>query len=151
MPRLSRKQRHQAVGRLGAGESGQIVANAYNVNVRTIYRLKHRYNTTNSINDRPRSGRPRFNKPRQGRFILRQHLQDRFTTIDTARHTIGTLQRPISADTVRRRLAPNSINCRLQWTTASQYWRYQQCRKILVSVERRFCVLRENTGLTKKR
>ena len=72
MPRLSRNQREQA-----AGQSAQVVVNAYNVNVRTIYRLQHRYNTTNSTNDRPRSGRPLVTTPRQGRFILRQYLQDR--------------------------------------------------------------------------
>ena len=42
--------------------------------------------------------------------ILRQYLQDRFTTtIETARHNSGTQQRPISANTVCRRLASNNI------------------------------------------
>ena len=89
--------------RLGAGQSAQIVVNAYNVNVMTIYRLQHRYITTNN---RPRSGRPRFTTPRQDHFILHQHLQDRFTTIT------GTQQRPVSADIVRRLLASNNIHCR---------------------------------------
>ena len=31
MPRLSRKQRKQAIGRLRGGQSGQIIANAYNI------------------------------------------------------------------------------------------------------------------------
>ena len=96
MPRVFRNQPKQATGRLGAGQSAQIVVNAHNVNSRTIYRLQHRYNTSNSTNDRPRSGRPRVTTPRQGRFILSQHLLDRFTTTDTARHTTGTQQRPIS-------------------------------------------------------
>ena len=86
--------------------------------------------------------------PRQDRSILLQHLQDRFTTTtETARPTIGTQQRPISADTVRRRLASNNIHCRhpargsiltnrhrqerLQWATARQHWRYQQWRRVL--------------------
>ena len=136
-PRLSRNQREQAIGRLGAGESAQIGANAYNVC------LQHRYYTTNGTNDCPRSGRPRVTTPRQDRFILRQHLQDRFTTTtETARHTTGTQQRPISADTVCRRLACNNIHCRrpargsiftnchrqeqLQWITARQHWHNQQ-------------------------
>ena len=67
----------QVIKRLGAGQSALIVANAYNVNVRTSYRLQHRCTTTNSTNDRPRSGRPRVTTPRQDRFLLRQHLQDR--------------------------------------------------------------------------
>ena len=45
MPRLSRNQREQAIGRLGAEQSTQIVGNTYNVNVRTIYRFRNRYNT----------------------------------------------------------------------------------------------------------
>ena len=56
-------------------------------------------------------------------------------------------QRPISADTVCRRLASNNIHCRrpawgpilrnrhqqdrLQWVTGRQHWRYQQWRRVL--------------------
>ena len=46
----------------------------YNVNARTIYHLQHRYNTTNSTNDRPRSRNPQVITSRKDRFILRQHL-----------------------------------------------------------------------------
>ena len=160
MPRVFRNQPKQATGRLGAGQSAQIVVNAHNVNSRTIDRLQHRYNTVNSTNDRPRSGRPRVTTPRQGRFILRKHLLDRFTTTDTARHTTGTQQRPISADTVCRRLASNNIHClrparghiltnhhrheRLQWATARQQWRYQQWNRVLFSDESRFCISTPN-------
>ena len=85
------------------------------------------------------------------------HLQNRFsTTNEMARHTTGTQQRPISADTVRRRLASSNIHCRrpargpilinrhrqerLQWATARQHWRYQQWRRVLFSDESRFCI-----------
>ena len=39
MPRLSRNEREQAIGRLRAGQCAQIVANAHKVNIGTIYRL----------------------------------------------------------------------------------------------------------------
>ena len=106
LPRLSRNQQEEAVGRLGAGQSAQVVANPYNVNAMTIYRLQHRYNTTNTTNGRPRRGCPRVTTLRQNRFILRQHLQGLFTiTTGSARHTTGTQQRLVTADTARCRLA----------------------------------------------
>ena len=59
MPRLSAVERNQAIGRLEAGESVQHVARHFNVNITTIYRLQHHFNTTQKTNDLPRSGRPR--------------------------------------------------------------------------------------------
>ena len=144
MPWLSRNQQEQGIGRLGAGQSVQIIANAYN--------------TTNSTNHRPHSGCPRVTTPWQGHFILYQHQQDWFTTTtETARHTTGTQQRPISANTVRRHLASNHIHGRrpargpiltnhhqqewLRWATSCQHWCYQQWRRILFSDESWFWIL----------
>lgn len=157
MPRLSANQREQAIGRLQAGQHAQVVANAFNVHVSTIHRLQHRYNTTNTTADRDRSGRPRVTTPRQDRFIHRQHLRDRFRPASvTARETIGAGRRPISADTVRRRLTTNNLCCRrpargpiltahhrqarLQWATQHRHWRHQQWRSIIFSDESRYCV-----------
>ena len=71
-----------------------------------------------------------------------------------AHHTTGTQQRPISADTVRRRLASNNSHYRrpaqspiltnrnrqerLQWATARQHWLHQQWRRVLFSDESPF-------------
>lgn len=157
MPRLTRNQRHQALGRLQAGQTARQVANAFQVHVRTIYRLQQRYQTTNTTDDRPRSGRPRVTTRRQDRQIVRQHLQDRFVTAaETARQTMGTHQRHISADTVRRRLTSRHLHChrphrgpiltprhrrdRLQWATQHQHWRHQQWRRVLFSDESRYCI-----------
>ncbi len=157
MTRLSAAQREQAIGRLQAGQRALVVANAYNVHVSTIHRLQQRYINTNSTADSDRSGRPRVTTPRQDRFINRQHLHDRFRTASmTARETIGTGQRPISDDTVRRRLAANNLRCRrpargpvlttrhrqarLQWATQHRHWRHQQWRSIVFSDESRYCV-----------
>jgi hypothetical protein len=57
IPRLNPQQREQAIGRLHAGQPARVIANDFNCNVRTIERLRIRYNAKNSTNDRPRSGR----------------------------------------------------------------------------------------------
>ncbi|CAG2242184.1 unnamed protein product [Mytilus edulis] len=112
MPRLNPRQRKQAIGRLNAGQRPQVVANAFNCNVRTMQRLRERHNATNSTNDRPRTGRSRVTTLRQDGYILRQHLQNRFLCVThTARQTIGMNQRPIS-DIVRRRLESRNLSCR---------------------------------------
>ncbi|XP_071083894.1 uncharacterized protein [Haliotis cracherodii] len=116
MPRLSGNERQQAIGRLQAGQCAQVVANAFNVNVRTIYRLQHRHTTTNTTDIRPRSGRPRVTTPRQDQFMIRQHLQNRFQmATETAWETIGNHQHAISDRTVRpncqQHLVPPSCSC----------------------------------------
>ena len=129
MPRLNRQQRDQAIGRLHAGQAARVIANDFNCSIRTIERLRQRFNATNSTDDRPRSGRPQVTTPRQNRFILRQHLNDRFTRAsETARNTIGTHQRPISDDTVRRRLAAYNLRCRRPYRGPVLTQRHRQAR-----------------------
>jgi len=78
-------------------------------NVFTIQRPWVRYNTTISVNDRARS-RHRATTPRLDRYILRQHINNRFTrTTQTARRTIDKHQRSISDDTVWGRLISSNI------------------------------------------
>ena len=157
MPRLSRHQREQTIGRCHAVQGARVIANDFNCSTRTIERLRQRYNATNSTNDRPRSGRPQVTTPRQNRYILRQHLNNRFAkTLETAWHTVGTHQRPVSDDTVRRRLRSNNLRCccpyrdpvltqrhrqtRLQWTIHRQNWRNRQWRNVIFSSKSRYCI-----------
>lgn len=66
-------------------------------------------------------------KARQDRQLSRQHLQDRFIRVtETALQAIVTHQRPISADTVRRRLTANSIRCRCLLRSPVFTARYRQ-------------------------
>ena len=157
MPRLNPQQREQAIGRLHAGQPARVIANDFNCNVRTIERLRVRYNATNSMNDRPRCGRPQVTTTRQNRLMVRQHLRNRFTrATETARQTVGTHQRPISADTVRHRLVASNLRCyhpargpvltprhrqeHLQWALQRQNWRNQQWRNVIFSDESRYCI-----------
>lgn len=110
MPRLTPAQRERAVGRLQAGDTPEAVAMTFNCHIATVYRLQHRFLATGTTADRHRSGRPLVTTPRQDRYIFRHHVQDRFrTAAETARNVIGGQQAPISADTVRRRLANRGL------------------------------------------
>ena len=157
MPRLTEEQRQRALGRLEAGEPDRVVAHHFNCNVSTIYRLRQRYEATNSCADRPRTGRPHVTTTRQDRAIVRRHLREPFlTATETAHSTYGTHQRPISADTVRRRLSMRDLRCRrpargpimtrrrrqmrLQWTQQRIHWRIREWRSILFTDESRFCI-----------
>lgn len=157
MPRLTQIQRNQAIGRLEAGESALDVARQFNVHISTIYRLQERYNATQTTDDRPRSGRPRVTTPRQDRQITRHHQRDPFLPAsETARDTLGTHNRPISSDTVMRRLRSANLQCRrparrpilqprhrqarLQWAQDHLNWRQREWRRVIFSDESRFCV-----------
>ena len=110
--------------------------------MRTIYRLQHRHNSTNSTNDRPRS--PHYDKI--ALFYINIYKTD---STEQMRRLVIPLEH--SNDTIRRRLASNNIHFRrpaqgpiltkrhrqerLQRTTARQHWRYQQWRRILFSDE----------------
>ena len=112
MPRLNPQQREQVIGRLHDGQPARVIANDFNCNVRTIERQRVRYNATNSINDRPRCGRPHVTTLRQNSLMVRQHVWNRFTrATETERLTVGTHQQPISADTVRHRLVASNLRC----------------------------------------
>ena len=69
---------------------------------------------TGSTEDLPRSGRPpRVTTPAQDRYILNQHLRNRFLTATaTASVTPGTHNPRISAQTVRNLLAENNMRAR---------------------------------------
>ena len=157
MPRLSPAERERVIGRLQAGDRPGVVANAFRVHLSTVYRLQARFQATGSTRDRPRPGQPRVTTARQDRHIRRVHRRDRFlTAAETARNLLGTRQRPVSADTVRRRLAaanlrnrrparrpvltPRHRMARLQWAQGRIRWRHQQWRQVLFTDESRFCV-----------
>ena len=112
MPRLRQNQREQVIGRLQAGECPRAIANVMNCSVRTIERLREQYNATNSTAYHPRSRRLRITTAPQDRHLQRQHLQGRFrTATESARQTIGTNRRHISAETVRCRLRSFNLSC----------------------------------------
>jgi len=135
------------------------VAARVGASVQSIRSLRRRFAQTGSTRDLPRSGRPRVTSQTQDRFILNQHLRDRFRTAKaTAAVTPGAHNNRISAHTVRNRLAKSGLhgrrpyvgsvlsrrhrNNREQWALRHINWTRQRWRPILVTDESRFVLSR---------
>ena len=113
MPRLSRDELNYALGLLQGGMSARQVARQLGCNASTIVRLHQRHVETASVANRARPGRARVTTPQQDRYIVLQHLRDRFrTATQTAQETPGRRQPRISANTVRRRLRQQDLQAR---------------------------------------
>lgn len=157
MPRLTSEQRLRAIGMLEAGRRQTEVAAEMGCTQSTICKLLARYTDTGVVRDRPRSGRPPVTTPNQDRYIVLQHLRDRFLPATrTAAATPGRHNRRISASTVRRRLRRRALAARrpckgpvlnqihrrnrLRWCQLRQRWTQRQWNQVLFSDESRFCL-----------
>lgn len=155
--RPSKEQRLLAIGRLQAGDTVANVANFLGVSMRTVRRLRAKYAATGSVEDLPRSGRPRETTLRQDRHIILTHLRNRFTVPRrTAINTPGRTHPHISARTVSRRLRTAGLRCRrpyigprltnahrrrrLNWATQYQRWLLNQWNSVMFSDESRFAI-----------
>ncbi|XP_005108865.1 uncharacterized protein LOC101863616 [Aplysia californica] len=108
MPCLTNEERYQAVGMLRANTPVANVARTFNVTRDTIYRLMNRLQTSGSVQDGPRTGRPRATTPAHVRYIRVLYLRDRLQpATKTAREWPG--RRTISAPTVHRRLGAQGL------------------------------------------
>ena len=80
-----------------------------------VGRLWQRFQATNSVRNRPRSGRPRSTTNREDRYITNMALRQRTTTArrlrDNLRTATGTR---VSDQTIRNRLRANNVRCRRQ-------------------------------------
>lgn len=113
------------------------------------YGLWNRFHLHGTVNDGPRSGRPRITTRDQDRYIRIQHLRDRFRTATlTAVASVGLHNRPVSWWTIRRRLHEGGLQAhrpfrgptlsqeirqnRLPWARWSfQRWRAWNCIGLL--------------------
>ena len=103
MPRLNNDQRNQVIGMLNAGSSVANVSRLFGCTRATINRLRTRFQTRGTVQDRPRSGRPRVTTAADDRYMTVHHLRNRrLSAAATAR------QHGISAHTVRNRLRQNN-------------------------------------------
>ncbi|GFR94373.1 transposable element Tc1 transposase [Elysia marginata] len=113
MPCLSELDRHRALGLLQAGLPICEVSTCMNVNRTTIFRLRQRLHETDTVSDRPRSGRPRYTTQRQDRNLVRNHMNNRFLSASaSSRQTRGRNNQRISANTVGRRLSTSGLRAR---------------------------------------
>jgi transposase len=101
------------LGMLEVGIRQDHVARLLGCTQGTISNLVRRFRQSGSVDDRGRSGRPRVTTVRQDRYIVLQHLRNRFHPASrTASTTIGTHRRPVSATTIRRRLRESGLRNR---------------------------------------
>ena len=157
MPRLNKNQRLIAIGMLEAGLRHVDVAEHLGVSRGTITRLAARYRVRGTVDDLPRSGRPRVTTPVQDRHIRTSHLRYRFLpATSTAVVTPGRENDRISAQTVRNRLADYGIRARhpyhglrltpprrryrAHWAHQHLRWTQNQWNTVLFSDESRFCL-----------
>ena len=110
MPRIPAHLRERAIGMLNSGTPTEQVAAHVGSSVQAVRSLRRRFTQTGSTADLPRSGRPRVTTRAQDRYILSQHLRNRFLPATvTAAVTPGTHNPRISAQTVRNRLAEDGL------------------------------------------
>ncbi|GFR76295.1 transposable element Tc1 transposase [Elysia marginata] len=157
MPRLSEVDRHRALGLLQAGLPISKVFFRINVNRTTIFRLRQRLHETDTVSDRPRSGRPRCTTQRQDRNLVRNHINNRFLSASaSSRQTRGRNNQRISANTVTRRLSISGLRARRPctgpiltqrhrhqrtlWAQEHAAWDCIQWRSVVFSDESRFYI-----------
>lgn len=153
MPRLSERQRIDALTMLGRGDSVSAVSRIMNCSRHTIIQLRDRFAQTGNVADRSRSGRPRVTTARIDRYIELTHLRRRFETATVTARRLG-----ISRDTVLRRLRQcnrpvrprrpyvgpiltrRHRAARLNWAQLHLRWRRAQWNEIVFTDESRFHV-----------
>ena len=137
--RPSIEQRARAIGMVQAGADQNVVARHLGVHKSTISRLVQKFRQTNTVNDRPRSGRPRATTLRQDRTIRLMHLRNRFKTATRTAMEIPGRNRPtVSRDTVLRRLRSFGIRCRRPYVGVPLSAAHRRRRLALANHHQRF-------------
>ena len=102
--KLAHLERERAIGMLKANVTSLVVARRFRCHLRTIARLKNRFQESGTKSNRPRPRRRRVSTRRQDGDILTSHLCNRFHLESvTARTSQGTHCPKIRAQTVRNR------------------------------------------------
>lgn len=151
--KLSVAERWQAIGMSNAGRSTRSIGNHFNVNHTVIVRLLQRHLDTGTVNDRPRSGRPRLTTRRNDRLLIRRAKANPFTPAPQLRHhwppggrvSVRTLVRRLHRGNLRARrvvkrpaLTARHRIIRLQWANDHRRWNMRSWQKIHWSDESRF-------------
>ena len=89
-PSLSSNERAHALGMLQSGLSTRRVAAIFEVAYSTMCRLMTRFNATNSVNDRRRSGRPKATTHREDNLIRTLTLRKRTITAQALQGQLRT-------------------------------------------------------------
>lgn len=151
MPRLSFAERNQIVGMHLSGESCQNISNRFNIERSNVHKILKKYNTHGTVEDRPKSGRPRKTTNDEDQRIVQDHEDQPFFPVKET----ATVYR-LSVSTVRRRLKNAGLKCRrpyigspfkehhrglrYDWCVARDRWFQPQWDAVLFSDESKFNV-----------
>ena len=112
---LNIEDRGRAIAWFQGGNTQRNVAVRLGVSQSVVGRLWQRFQATNSVRNRPRSGRLRSTTNRDDCYITNMALRQRTTTAcrlrDNLRTATGTR---VSDQTIRNRLRANHLRCRRQ-------------------------------------
>lgn len=110
---ISQIDRARIVALIEEGHSQRFVANRVGVWQSDVSRVWNRYLQTNSLRDRPRSGRRRVTNQRQNRYIhltIRRNPTMAIPALQRdMRHALGV---QVSISTLRRRILATGLRCR---------------------------------------
>ena len=154
---LNIEDRGRAIAWLQGGNTQRNVAVRLGVSQSVVGRLWQRFQATNSVRNRPRSGRPRSTTNREDRYFTNMALRQRTTTArrlrDNLRTATGTR---VSDQTIRNRLRANNLCCRHQavrppllprhrtarrhWCTLHLRWQRVQWGRVMFTDESRFSI-----------
>ncbi|CAH1987269.1 unnamed protein product [Acanthoscelides obtectus] len=157
MPRaeISGFDRTRVVALFRAGFSNHRIALDLGISRSSVIRTIQIFQEAGSVENRPRSGRPRVTDDRENRYIALFARRDRFSTSTAIRsHIQHTFRRVISTSTIRRRLrmanlrpggplrvqrlTRRQIAALLQWAREQQEWLLPQWRNVVFTDEVRF-------------
>lgn len=159
---LNVEDRARAIGWLNEGVSQRQAARRLNVSPSVINRLHQRFLQTNTVRERPRSGRPRATTRREDRLVAIEALRRRTVTANHLRqHLRVATGTNVSDQTIRNRLRQRNLRPRRQavrprllprhraardaWARHHRQWTRQQWSSVLFSDESRFA-LQHNDG-----
>ena len=151
------EDRVRAIAWLQGGNTQRNVTVRLGVSQSVVGRLWQRFQATNSVRNRPRSGRPRSTTNREDCYITNMALHQRTTTArrlrDNLRTATGTR---VSDQTIRNRLRANNLRCRRQavrppllprhrtarrhWCTLHLRWQRVQWGRVMFTDESRFSI-----------
>lgn len=146
------------------GLSTRQIARRLNIGQSDVVRCWNRFQTTGSVEDRPRSGRPRSTTRNEDRFIGLTARREPFSSAgDYRRQLQRATGTSVSDQTIRNRLhdinlrARRPLHCpmlsrnhrrlRLQWARAHEHWLLNQWRNCLFADETRLALVPDDNRL----
>lgn len=155
MPRLTEIQSAQIVALLEAGLSQSDISRRMGIHRSTVSRVFSRYEETGSYRRRPGQGRHRITTNREDRNIVNETLRNPRQVARQIRNN-ALPDRPISAQTIRRRLHERGLRsrirarvpnleavhrrARLNYARNYRHWTPREWRHVFFTDESRFCL-----------